>query len=438
MRVAIECAGFTPGEADMLRKSMATFKFTGGVSSFKKKLIEGMVDNGYDRDFAEGTFKQLEGFGSYGFPESHAASFALIAYASAWLKCWHPDVFCAALLNAQPMGFYAPAQIVRDALEHGVEIRPVCANTSRWDCTLEPTDDDSRFAVRLGLRMVKGLANTHGATIVGARADQPFASIDDLWHRAGVPSAALVQLAEADAFRPALGLARREALWAIKALRDEPLPLFAAASTREAEIVPELNEPTFELRPMKAGSEVVEDYGHVGLTLRAHPLSFLREDLQRRRIVTCAEAMATRDGRWLEAAGIVLVRQRPGSAKGVMFITLEDETGIANLIVWAKIFEANRRAVLSASMMAVRGRIQREGDVVHLVAQRITDLSADLASVGSRDAEFPLPHGRGDQVRNGGAGPDPRELPPKGLRTRDIYIPDLHIDTIKVRSRNFH
>ncbi|RVJ14725.1 error-prone DNA polymerase [Sinorhizobium medicae] len=438
MRVAIECAGFTPGEADLLRKSMATFKFTGGVSSFKAKLIDGMVANGYERDFAEATFKQLEGFGSYGFPESHAASFALIAYASAWLKCWHPDIFCAALLNAQPMGFYATAQIVRDAIEHGVAVRPVCANASRWDCTLEPTEDDSRFAVRLGLRMVKNLANAHGAAIVAARADQPFASIDDLWRRAGVPSAALVQVAEADGFRPPFGLARREALWAIKALRDEPLPLFAAAAARENEIVPEVNEPAVALRPMTAGSEVVEDYGHVGLTLRDHPLSFLREDLRRRRIVTCADAMATRDGRWLEAAGIVLVRQRPGSAKGVMFITLEDETGIANLVVWAKVFEANRSAVLSASMMAVRGRIQREGDVVHLVAQRITDLSADLASVGSRDAAFPLPHGRGDQIRNGGSAPDPRELPPKGLRTRDIYIPDLHIDTIRVKSRNFH
>ncbi len=436
MRVAIECAGFTPGEADMLRKSMATFKFTGGVSSFKTKLIDGMVANGYERGFAEQTFKQLEGFGSYGFPESHAASFALIAYASAWLKCWHPDVFCAALLNSQPMGFYAPAQIVRDAIEHGVDVRPVCANASRWDCTLEPTADDSRVAVRLGLRMVKGLANAHGAAIVAARADQPFASIDDLWRRASVPSAAFVQLAEAAAFRPALGLARREALWAIKALRDEPLPLFAAAADREAQIVHEVNEPTVALRPMTAGSEVVEDYGHVGLTLRAHPLSFLREDLRRRRIITCGEAMAARDGRWLEAAGIVLVRQRPGSAKGVMFITLEDETGIANLVVWAKVFEANRRAVMSASMIAVRGRIQREGDVVHLVAQRITDLSAELASVGSRDEAFPVPHGRGDQVRNGG-GPDPRELPPKGLRPRDIYIPDLHIDTIRVKTRDF-
>lgn len=251
----------------------------------------------------------MEGFGSYGFPESHAASFALIAYASAWLKCWHPDVFCAGLLNAQPMGFYAPAQIVRDAQQHGVEIRPVCANASRWDCTLEPTDDDSRFAVRLGLRMTKGLANAHGAAIVAARGDQLFASVDDLWRRAGVPSAALVQLAEADAFRPSLGLARREALWAIKALRDEPLPLFAAASARETEIVPEVNEPAVWLRPMTAGGEVVEDYGHVGLTLRAHPVSFLREDLRRRRIVTCREAMEARDGRWLEAAGIVLVRQ---------------------------------------------------------------------------------------------------------------------------------
>lgn len=437
MRVAIECAGFTPGEADMLRKSMATFKFTGGVSSFKTKLIEGMVDNGYERAFAEQTFKQLEGFGSYGFPESHAASFALIAYASAWLKCWHPDVFCAALLNSQPMGFYAPAQIVRDAAAHGIEIRPACVNASRWDCTLEPVADNGRFAVRLGLRMVRGLANAHASMIVATRADQPFASVDDLWRRAGVPQAALVQLAEADAFRPALGLVRREALWAIKALRDEPLPLFAAASAREAKMVPEINEPAAVLRPMTAGGEVVEDYRHIGLTLRSHPISFLREDLRRRRIVSCAEAMEARDGRWLEAAGIVLVRQRPGSAKGVMFITLEDETGIANLVVWAKVFEQHRRTVLSAGMVAVRGRIQREGEVVHLVARRITDLSAELASVGEREGSFPVPHARGDQVRNGGSGPDPRELPPKGLRSRDIYIPDLHIDNIKVKTRDF-
>ncbi len=437
MRVAIECAGFTPGEADMLRKSMATFKHTGGVSSFRAKLIDGMIANGYEREFAEQTFKQLEGFGSYGFPESHAASFALIAYASAWLKCWHPDVFCAALLNSQPMGFYAPAQIVRDAVAHSIEVRPVCVNASRWDCTLEPTKDDGRFAVRLGLRMVRGLANIHAATIVAARADQLFASVDDLWRRAGVPQAALVQLAEADAFRQSLGLARREALWAIKALRDEPLPLFAAASARDAAVVPEIDEPAVALRPMTAGGEVVEDYRHVGLSLRSHPMAFLRQDLNRRRIVSCADAMNARDGRWLEAAGIVLVRQRPGSAKGVMFITLEDETGIANLVVWPKVFEQNRRAILSAGVLAVRGRIQREGEVVHLVAQRVTDLSAELASVGEREASFPVPHGRGDQVRRGGSGPDPREVPPRGLRMRDIYIPDQHIDTIKVKTRDF-
>lgn len=438
MRVAIECAGFTPGEADMLRKSMATFKFTGGVSHFRDKLIAGMVENGYDAEFAERTFKQLEGFGSYGFPESHAASFALIAYASSWLKCWHPDIFCAALLNAQPMGFYAPAQIVRDARDHGVEVRPVCVNASRWDCILEPTDNESRFAVRLGLRMVKGLANAHAATTVAVRADEPFASIDDLWRRARVPSASLIQLAEADAFRPALGLARREALWAIKALRDEPLPLFAAATEREEWTVPEVSEPAIVLRPMTAGSEVVEDYGHVGLSLRAHPLAFLRKDLCRRRIATCRDAMEAPNGRWLEAAGIVLVRQRPGSAKGVMFITLEDETSAANLVVWPKVFEAHRRIVLSARMMAVRGRIQREGDVVHLVAHRITDLSAELAAVGQRDEAFPLPYGRGDEARTGGTpGPDRRTLPPKLPPPRDMYVRDLHIDSIKVKTRNF-
>lgn len=212
MRVAIACASFTPGEADQLRKSMATFKHTGGVSAFKEKLISGMIANGYVREFAERTFRQLEGFGAYGFPESHAASFALIAYASAWLKCWHPDVFCVALLNSQPMGFYAPAQIVRDAVAHGVEIRPVCANASRWDCSLEATGDESRFAVRLGMRMVKGLANAHAAAIIASRADRPFASMDDLWRRTGVPQAALGALAAADAFRPAFGMARREAL----------------------------------------------------------------------------------------------------------------------------------------------------------------------------------------------------------------------------------
>ncbi len=315
MRVAIECAGFTPGEADQLRRAMATFKHTGGVSKFGAKLVEGMVTNGYEREFALKTFSQLEGFGSYGFPESHAASFALIAYASSWLKCWHPEVFCAALLNAQPMGFYALAQIVRDAVQHGVEVRPVCVNASRWDCSLEDAGD-GRFAVRLGMRMVKGLSNKDGAVIVGRRQDQVFTSADDLWRRASVPSASLVKLAEADAFLPALKLARREALWAIEALRDEPLPLFAAAAARDEAVIPEAVEPIVALKPMTKGGEVVEDYSHVGLTLREHPLNFLREDFKKRRIVTCEDAMNDRDGKWLETAGLVLVRQRPGSAKG--------------------------------------------------------------------------------------------------------------------------
>ncbi|WP_102958177.1 error-prone DNA polymerase [Mangrovicella endophytica] len=436
MRVAIECAGFTPGEADQLRRAMATFKFTGGVSHFRDKLVEGMVANGYEREFAERTFRQLEGFGSYGFPESHAASFALIAYASSWLKCWHPDVFCAALLNAQPMGFYAPAQIVRDAQEHGIEVRPVCVNASRWDCTLEPRAaekfsdaDDGRFAVRLGLGMVRGLGNADAARLVAARQDTPFVSVDDLWRRARVPHAALTELAEADSFRSSIGLSRREALWAIKALRDEPLPLFAAAADREATTVREQVEPVVRLRPMPEGGEVVEDYGHVGLTLRQHPVSFLRAELVRRRHITCAEAMSSRDRRWVEVAGLVLVRQRPGSAKGVMFITIEDETGVANLVVWTKVFEANRRTVLGAGMMGVRGRIQREGEVVHLVAHSLTDLSSEFASVGRQgsrgdDAVEPEVHS---------ALGAPRMPPAKVMADPYGHV----VDDIRVKPRDF-
>ncbi|WP_018431440.1 error-prone DNA polymerase [Hoeflea sp. 108] len=434
MRVAIECAGFTAGEADQLRRAMATFKHTGGVSKFGEKLVQGMVDNGYDREFAERTFKQLEGFGSYGFPESHAASFALIAYASSWLKCWHPDVFCAALLNAQPMGFYAPAQIVRDAVEHGVEIRPVCVNSSRWDCTLEPRDaDDGRFAVRLGLRLVKGLGNAEAARLVSCRAEQPFRSVDDLWRRAAIRAAALSELAEADAFRPSIGLARREALWSIKALRDEPLPLFAAAAVREALPVAEQTEPTVSLRPMTAGSEVVEDYGHVGLTLRQHPVSFLRKDLAARRFLTSADAVASRDRRWVDVAGLVLVRQRPGSAKGVMFMTIEDETTVANIVIWEKVFKQFRRTVLGAGMIGIKGRVQREGEVVHIVAHQLVDLSAELASVGSRDTRFPFPHGRGDEFHHGSPAPDSRGL----QKAWDLAHGYGHTNQIQVKTRDF-
>ena len=383
MQVAMVCAGFSASEADQLRRAMATFKNTGTVSRFRTRLIEGMTARGYPATFAERIFQQLEGFGSYGFPESHAASFAILAYSSSWMKCAHPDVFLAALLNSQPMGFYAPAQLVRDAREHGVEIRPVCVNASRWDSTLEgPERDDGLFAVRLGMNLVKGLANEDVARIVAARGNRPFASVDDLWRRAGVKGAALTRLAEADAFRPGLGLARREALWAIKALRDEPLPLFAAAAVmREAE------EPDVLLQPMRDGAEVARDYNRTGLTLRDHPVAFLRPDLVERGIVTCRQALEARGRSSLSVAGLVLVRQRPGSAEGVVFMTLEDETAAINVIIWPDMFERFRRVVLSGQMLGVVGRLQKEGEVMHLVAREIGDLSHLLADVGNRSLQ---------------------------------------------------
>ncbi len=425
MRVAIVCAGFTANEADQLRRAMATFKFTGGVSHFKEKLIGGMEARGYERAFAEKTFSQIEGFGSYGFPESHAASFALIAYASAWLKCHHPAVFCAALLNSQPMGFYAPAQIVRDARDHGVEVLPVDVNRSRWDCTLEAG------AVRLGLRMAKGLVAEHGAQIVVRRGEHAYGDVEELWRRAGVPPAALERLAEADAYG-SMGLDRRWALWAIRALADQALPLFAAADDK-----PEIVEAPVTLTPMRPGREVVEDYGSVGLTLRAHPLTFLRPELTRRGMVTCASLGSVRDGRRVVVPGLVLVRQKPGSAKGVMFITTEDETGIANLILWPSIFEKQRRLVLTATMIACRGRVQKESGVTHVITEELIDLSDLLRSVGDLEEAFPLRHGRGDGASHPGS-PDRGDLPAAPPKPRDIYVPDLLLGSgIKVPTRDF-
>lgn len=433
MRVAIECAGFTPGEADQLRRAMATFKFTGGVSAFGEKLVRGMMERGYGEEFARKTFSQLEGFGSYGFPESHAASFALVAYASSWLKCWHPDVFCAALINAQPMGFYEPAQIVRDAIEHGVEIRPVDINTSRYDCTLEETSVEGRFAVRLGFRLVLGMKDVEAAALVSGRADVPFEDPEDVWRRSGAHVSTLVRLAEADAFQPSMRLARRDALWAIKALRDNPLPLFAVTDG-EGRPTPETNDEIVRLKAMTPGHEVVEDYAYVGLTLRDHPVSFLRAELRERRMISCAEANARPDRRKMTVAGLVLVRQKPGSAKGVMFITLEDETGVANLVIWPTLYEKQRQVILVANMLGVEGRVQREGQVVHIVADRLIDLSDRLVSISDQHEPFKLPHGRGDEFHHGSGGVDHRDLP---SRVRDIYIPDLHIDTLKLKSRNF-
>ncbi len=453
MQVAITCAGFTPSEADALRRSMATFKMTGGVSHFRDKLIAGMIERGYTPEFAAKTFSQIEGFGSYGFPESHAASFALIAYASSWMKCHYPAVFACALLNSQPMGFYAPAQIVRDACEHSVEVRPVCVNASHWDCTLEPTsplplagespppgsdpgvgsrsEAGEGLAVRLGLRMTKGLANEHAAQIVAARGEQPYRDVHDLWRHAGVPRAALQKLAEADAFR-SLGLDRRAALWAIRGLAEAPLPLFAAVDRAQhrhgrpctGDLPPSLTneviEPTVALTPMSETREVVEDYRSIGLSLRRHPAVFLRPHFAGAGMITCADLATTRDGAQVTVPGIVLVRQRPGSAQGVLFITIEDETGIANLIVWPNLFERQRRLILTAGMMAARGRVQREGIVIHVVAEHLTDLSDLLRGLGQSEEGFSFQPSRGDEARGGGGGPDSRERAGIKVPTRDF------------------
>ena len=294
------------------------------------------------------------------------------------MKCHHPDVFCVALLNSQPMGFYAPAQVVRDAREHGVEIRPVCINASRWDSTLEPAHGQY-LAVRLGLRMTKGLSNVDGACLVAHRGEEEYRSVEELRRRANISIPALERLGEADAFR-SVGLDRRRALWQVKGLANSALPLFAAADGLGLP-QPELVEPPVMLVAMRDGAEVVEDYHAIGLSLRSHPVAFLRVALQARGMITCADLAHIRDGRRVGVPGLVLVRQRPGSAKGVMFITIEDETGVANLILWPDRFERQRRLVLSAGMIACHGRVQREDEVIHVVTDRLEDLSHELRSV---------------------------------------------------------
>ncbi|MCW3834985.1 error-prone DNA polymerase [Sphingomonas canadensis] len=443
MQVAIIGAGFTPSEADRLRRAMAAFKATGDIGEFGPRLIKGMRERGISQQFAERLVEQIKGFSNYGFPESHAASFAKIAYASSWMKCRHPDVFCAALLNAQPMGFYAPAQIVRDAREHGVEVMPVCVNGSEWDTRMLPPgpararhagfcgeDADWRalLPLRLGMRAVQGLAEGDAAAILLARdRGGPFASVEALWRRSGVKPAALERLARADAFH-ALGLDRRQALWAVKALGEKPLPLLAAADARAGRVVPESAEPAVALAPLTAGREVVEDYRAIQLSLRDHPLRFLRERLAARGVRRCGELKTMRDGQRVEVAGLILVRQRPGSAKGVVFVTLEDESGIANAVLWRDRFETHRRTVMSATMLAVRGRVQREGLVIHVVADAVTDLTAMLREVGGLD--LPGAAMPGDGATHGGEI-DPRDhMPPR----RSLKAPGL----IPVRSRDFH
>lgn len=437
MRVAIECAGFTASEADQLRRAMATFKFTAGVSKFRDKLIAGMTARGYDRAFAERTFKQLEGFGSYGFPESHAASFAKIAYASSWMKRHHPDVFCCSLLNSQPMGFYASAQLVRDARWHSVEVRPVDVNFSRWDCTLEPTRNRHRFAVRLGFCLIRGLANADGAMIPLARAEQPFASIEDLWRRARLPAATLERLVEADAFG-SLKIDRRRALWTVRGLSDVSLPLFAAADERDCTIRPEVLEPEVRLTPMTEGHEVVEDYKSKGLTLRRHPLAFLRDELRERRILPCSSLYRIKDGERVTVAGLVLVRQKPGTAKGVTFMTIEDETDVANLVIWPSLFETQRRLILSSSMIGCRGRLQREGQVTHLIAEHFINLSGLLYSIGSNGDPLQTRYGRGDEARSVAHAPADKGSADSAEQFSLIGSEDLHEAAIRFKARNFH
>ena len=398
MRIAIVAAKFEPKEADKLRRAMATFKRVGTIKFFHEKFINGMVMRGYDAAFAARCFSQIQGFGEYGFPESHAASFANLVYASCWMKCYYPDVFAAALLNSQPMGFYAPAQIVRDAREHGVEARPVDVNFSDWDCTLEKlssplppqsggegsrmggkihprhasmqSDIRTTHAMRLGFRQISGLSEDHAKRIESSRG-RGFDSVRDLWLRTRLPPSVLERLANADAFG-SLGLSRRDALWAVRALQragdKDDLPLFRRVA------MPEL-EPDIDLPPMPPGEQVVEDYRHLHLSLKQHPVSFLRSELDRRGILRHELLPNIKSGKRVTVVGLVLVRQRPGTAKGVIFMTLEDETGIANTIVWQRMFETYRPQVIGARLVAVTGPLQSASGVIHVVMEHIEDLT---------------------------------------------------------------
>ena len=376
MQLAIVAAGFSPGEADRLRRAMAAWKRKGGMAPFARRLIDGMRERGYPESFARQIYNQILGFGEYGFPESHAASFALLVYVSAWLKHYEPAAFCAALINSQPMGFYAPAQLVRDARAHGVEVRPVALAQSGWDCTLERRAD-GRPALRLGLRMVKHFSHEAGARLLAARDVRPFAHMADLAERAALDRRDLEALAAADVLAGLAGH-RHRAVWQVSGV-EAALPLLPAA-TAAAEGIALLRAP-------REGQDIVADYASTGLTLRRHPLALLRDRLVRRAILPTQDLWEQPNGRMVGTAGLVITRQRPGSAGGVTFVTLEDETGYVNLIVWQKIAEAFRAALLESRLLEVRGRIQREGDVLHVVARRLDDLSALLGElvVGSRN-----------------------------------------------------
>jgi error-prone DNA polymerase len=412
MKIALDAAKFTPAEANQLRKAMATFRSRGTIELLQDKMVGRMVARGYDPDFAQRCFDQIKGFGEYGFPESHAASFAHLVYVSSWIRWKYPAAFAAALLNSQPMGFYAPAQIVRDAKEHGVEVRAVDVNHSAWDCTLE------NGALRLGLRMIEGLRAADAERLVAARGLRPFASVEELRTRGQLPVHAIERLAAADAFR-SMKLDRRAALWDSKALKAAPdLPLFAAADARDEGAE---TEPA-KLPAMPLSEHVVNDYQTVRLSLKAHPMRFLRAHYASRGFVTAGELASLRDGKRLSIAGLVLIRQRPGSAKGVVFITIEDETGVANLVVWPDVFEKQRKIVMGARLMAVHGLVQRDedGGVIHVVARGLEDDSHMLRQLS--DDALPSTLSQGDAPGSW--------RPPAAMHPRDVNcIP---------KSRDFH
>jgi error-prone DNA polymerase len=376
MQLAIVAAGFTPGEADQLRRAMAAWRRSGELERFEERLIRGMTERGYGRDFAERIFNQIKGFGEYGFPESHAASFALLVYVSAWLKCYEPAAFCCALLNSQPMGFYAPQQLVRSAREHGVEVRPVDVNCSGWDSMLERRED-GRAAVRLGLHSVKGLASEAGDRLVAVRAAGPFTDVRDLAARAELNAKDLGALASSGALKP-LASNRHRARWEVAGI-ERPTELLR--QPRFVEGLPMLRAPT-------EGEDIAADYRHLGLSLGRHPLALLRERLNAARIDTARSVANYEHGARVQTAGLVITRQRPSSASGVTFVTLEDETGYLNLVVWDSVAQRSRRALLGASLLGVTGTVQKQGGVLHVIAERLHDHSKLLGKLTTRSRDF--------------------------------------------------
>ncbi|WAC14819.1 error-prone DNA polymerase [Dyadobacter pollutisoli] len=379
MEIAIVAAGFTPAEADGLRRSMATFKAKGQVSQYQKKLIDGMVGNNYTEEFAKRVFKQLEGFGSYGFPESHAASFALLVYVSSWIKCYYPDVFATALLNSMPMGFYQPAQIIIDARKHGVIVRPVDVNLSDWDNKLEEKQGNYKV-IRLGFRQVKGVNREDIDLLVAARTKR-YTAIHIL-RDAGVSQGVLEKLADADAFR-SMGLDRRQAMWEATALADRPLGLFTGHESQSA------FEQPVQLPEMTISEHVVQDYASLSLSLKAHPVSFVRQHLTELGTLCTSDLSKRKDGSIVRVAGLVLVRQRPGTAKGICFITVEDETGIANLVAFKNTYTKYRKEVLRSRLLMVEGKLQIEGEVIHVIAHRLYDMSHLLRGLNVAQEQDP-------------------------------------------------